>query len=352
MSNDMFFSAEGKKVMVVDDNEVNSMVVASMLEQFAIQVTEVYSGKDAVEKAKYEDFDVIFMDYLMPEMNGIETTEEIRKLGKVKSPAIIGLSADVTPELKSKFSRAGADNVLAKPLTLEALQQLLEEWVPKEQVASLDSKKQAGDDAKQIIEIFSQVNGLNVEEGLSHLGNTVENYIKVLETAVDNIRQQQKHLFVYSESLIQPSSMKISFHSLKGIFLNLGAHKLSEQSQLFELACTNSSVDLLSNDLEQYLKDLDVFVGSLEQGLAQYDGDYKKKQAEQYRPLDEENFTKYYDKLVNDLQKYEYNDLRELTNTLMYASKGEKRILFENVLKEIQNFQYEAALELLGKGQE
>ena len=105
-------------------------------------------------------------------------------------------------------------------------------------------------------------------------------------------------------------------------------------------------------DLEQYLKDLDVFVGSLEQGLAQYDGDYKKKQAEQYRPLDEENFTKYYDKLVNDLQKYEYNDLRELTNTLMYASKGEKRILFENVLKEIQNFQYEAALELLGKGQE
>ena len=100
MSNDMFFSAEGKKVMVVDDNEVNSMVVASMLEQFAIQVTEVYSGKDAVEKAKYEDFDVIFMDYLMPEMNGIETTEEIRKLGKVKRPAIIGLSADVTPELK------------------------------------------------------------------------------------------------------------------------------------------------------------------------------------------------------------------------------------------------------------
>lgn len=350
MSEDMFFHADGVKVMVVDDNEVNSMVVASMLEQFHIVVTEVYAGKDAIEKAKYEDFDIIFMDYLMPEMNGIETTEEIRKLGKVKRPVIIGLSADVTPELKSKFSAAGADNVLAKPLTIEALQQLLERLVPKEQVATIDSKKQVGEDTKKVIEIFSEVSGMNVEEGLSHLGNTVENYIKVLETAVDNIRQQQKRLFVYSESMIQPSSMKISFHSLKGIFLNLGAHKLSEQSQLFELACTNASVDLLTNDLEQYLSDLDVFVRGLEHGLAQYDGDYKRKQLEQYRPMDEETYDQYYAELVNALQKYEYNDLRELTNALLYASKGEKRALYQNVLKEIQDFQYENALELLKKG--
>ena len=102
-----------------------------------------------------------------------------------------------------------------------SLEQLLERLVPKEQVANIDSKKQVGEDTKKVIEIFSEVSGMNVEEGLSHLGNTVENYIKVLETAVDNIRQQQKRLFVYSESMIQPSSMKISFHSLKGIFLNL-----------------------------------------------------------------------------------------------------------------------------------
>lgn len=107
MSEDMFFHADGVKVMVVDDNEVNSMVVASMLEQFHIVVTEVYAGKDAIEKAKYEDFDIIFMDYLMPEMNGIETTEEIRKLGKVKRPVIIGLSADVTPELNLNLVQQG-----------------------------------------------------------------------------------------------------------------------------------------------------------------------------------------------------------------------------------------------------
>ena len=75
MGTESAFRAEGIKALVVDDNEVNTMVVASMLEQFSIPVTEVYSGKEAIERERLEEFDIIFMDYLMPEMDGIEATD-------------------------------------------------------------------------------------------------------------------------------------------------------------------------------------------------------------------------------------------------------------------------------------
>lgn len=342
MSADMIFKAEGIKALVVDDNEVNSMVVASMLEQFSIEVTEAYSGKEAIEKSKYEDFDIIFMDYLMPEMNGIEATEEIRGLGKVKRPVIVALSANDTQELKAKFKSAGVDDVVAKPLELLKVCDILRKWVPDEAVEQVGKKSDFCDTDINLKELFSCVDGLDVEKGLSHLANSSENYIKVIEAAIDNIQTERKRLAVYSQSQVQPSSMKISFHSLKGVFLNLGAQKLSEQSQFFELACANTSVDLVADNLQQFLDDLGQFSLDLQIALAKYDDRYNRE--DRYFPLEEEEFMETNEQLVYHLERYEYNELRELLQKLMYASKGEIRNRYEEIGKAIQNFQYEAAI--------
>ncbi len=345
MSAEMIFKAEGMKALVVDDNEVNSMVVASMLEQFSIEVTEVYSGRDAIEKARYEDYDIIFMDYLMPEMNGIEATEEIRRLGKVKRPVIVALSANDTQELKAKFKSAGVDDVVAKPLELTKVCDILQKWVPDEAVKPMGVEPDLDDTAADLKELFSQVDGLDVEKGLSHLANSSENYIKVIEAAIDNIQTERKRLAVYSQSQVQPSSMKISFHSLKGVFLNLGAKQLSEQSQFFELACANTSVDLIADNLQQFLDDLGEFSLNLQIALAKYDDGYNRE--DRYFPLEEEEFVDINEQLVYHLERYEYNELRELQQKLMYASQGEIRNKYEEIGKAIQNFQYEDAIEQL-----
>ena len=134
METDVVFAGEGMSVLVVDDNEVNTMVVASMLEQYSMLVTEVYSGKEAIEKVRHEDFDIIFMDYLMPEMNGIETTEEIRKLGKVKRPVIVALSANAFDEDTKKSIECGMDGHLAKPINVEMLYSVLQNVLKRVEV--------------------------------------------------------------------------------------------------------------------------------------------------------------------------------------------------------------------------
>ena len=343
----MFFKAEGMKALVVDDNEVNAMVVSSMLEQFEIQVTEVYSGKDAISREQHEEYDIIFMDYLMPEMNGIEATEEIRKLGKVKRPIIIALSADVTPELKSKFEKAGVDDVMAKPLELEAVCGILRKWAPEESVSKKEFDISTDDQVTILRGIFSGVQGLDVEKGLSHLANSAENYMKVIEAAVDNIYAEKNRLLMYSQSMVQPSSMKICFHSLKGVFLNLGVSHLTEQSQMFELACVNPQVDFSALNLKQYLEELDAFVKALENGLEQFDDNYVKNSEERYLPISSEEYYRCKEDLRYYLSYYEFNHLPELTSKLIYASKGETRQQMNRIGKLIQNFQYEEALQAL-----
>lgn len=345
----MFFKAEGMKALVVDDNEVNAMVVSSMLEQFGIQVTEVYAGKDAILLEHREEFDIIFMDYLMPEMNGIEATEEIRKLGTVNRPVIIALSADVTPELKSRFEKAGVDDVIEKPLEIEAVYGILKKWAPEDTVSKKEFDISTDDQLLILREIFSGVQGLDVEKGLSHLANSAANYMKVLEAAVSNIYAEKNRLMVFSESMVQPSSMKICFHSLKGVFLNLGVSHLAEQSQMFELACINPQVDFSALNLKQYMEELDDFVKALENGLEQFDDNYVKASEERYIPISSEEYYRCKEELRYYLSYYEFNHLPELTSKLIYASKGEIRKQMCEIGKLIQNFQYEEALEKLDK---
>lgn len=350
MDTEVVFAGEGMRVLVVDDNEVNTMVVASMLEQYNMLVTEAYSGKDAIEKVKQEDFDIIFMDYLMPEMNGIETTEEIRKLGKVKRPVIVALSANVTTELKEKCKKAGVDDVLEKPLEFDKLCAILKKWMPDKMISeeAMQMVEQGERDLSQkLVELFADVEGLDVEKGLSHLANSAENYIKVIEAAVENIRTEAKRLQVFRVSLVQPASMKNSFHSLKGVFLNLGVKHLSERSQYFELACADDVMELDEVELTKYLEMLQNFLDGLERGLRQYDEKYAVTVQDRFVPISQEKYKECYELLIYYLEKYEYNELQELNETLRCASKGEDREKFEAAGHAIHSFQYEEALEIL-----
>jgi len=331
------------KVLVVDDNEVNAMVVSSMLELYDMKVTEVYSGKDAIDKAKNDDYDIIFMDYLMPEMNGIEATEEIRKLAKVKRPLIVVLSADSTQELKKKFEKSGVDDVIAKPLEAEKLNDILTKWGKIEQISQHEN---ATKEEIDVVSLFSHVVGLDVEKGLSHMANSADNYIKVIEVAIQNIEEQRRQLQLYRLSQVQPSSMKLSFHSLKGIFLNLGAHHLSEQSQNLELACVNRDLELLGERLEQYLSLLDDMIDGLKKGMSKYDHNYSFGE-EKYEPLPQEEYDYIFQVVVEGLKRYEYNELREGLKKLINASQGEQRERWMEVAKLVQVFKYEEALKLI-----
>ncbi len=126
-----FVSAD-YKVLVVDDNAINRKLAVAMLRAYGFQIDEADSGKSAIDKVKSKRYDIVFMDHMMPEMDGIEATRVIRsECGDMTDGTIIiALTANAIQGAKEMYLENGFDDFLSKPFDREKLNSLLKHWIP------------------------------------------------------------------------------------------------------------------------------------------------------------------------------------------------------------------------------
>ncbi len=118
------------KVLIVDDIDINLYVTREMLLSYGLQVDTAISGAEAIEKIKQNDYNIVFMDHIMPGMDGIETTLKIRKLGpKYENIPIIALTANAVFGVKDMFLANGFNDLTLKPLGMHELNKILKEWM-------------------------------------------------------------------------------------------------------------------------------------------------------------------------------------------------------------------------------
>lgn len=136
------FTAKQARVLIVDDMDLNLMLTEELLEPMGMMVDTADSGEKAIEMVKGNKYDVVFMDYMMPYMDGVEATTEIRKMALdcdneqqaqyFRTLPIIVLSGDDAEDTKEKFLCAGVDDFIVKPVEFDRLQKVLLKWLPKE----------------------------------------------------------------------------------------------------------------------------------------------------------------------------------------------------------------------------
>lgn len=117
-------------VLIVDDIEINLMIAEGVMEPYNMHVDTATSGKEAIQMVQQKDYDIIFMDHMMPELDGVDTTKMIRELGgKHKDQVIVALTANALEESKKLFEEATMQDFLAKPIELKALDVVLKRWL-------------------------------------------------------------------------------------------------------------------------------------------------------------------------------------------------------------------------------
>ena len=131
---------------MVDDTEINLLLTKEILSPLGIAVDTVASGEEALHMIQREEYHLVFMDYVMPGMDGVETTDKIRKLaikeadaGKAdyyKTLPIIALTGDTSERTREMFQMAGINDVTEKPVEYERLKSVLLKWLPKELIQS------------------------------------------------------------------------------------------------------------------------------------------------------------------------------------------------------------------------
>lgn len=132
-----FTSPEGE-ILLVDDNRVNRRVFCGLLKQTQIKITDVGSGRECLDHIRQKHYDIIFLDHMMPEMDGMETMQRMKEMedNLCKDTPVIMLTANAIMGAKEQYLAAGFDDFLAKPIDQTKLERLMMHWMPQEKIHS------------------------------------------------------------------------------------------------------------------------------------------------------------------------------------------------------------------------
>ena len=257
-SDEMPVFAPEARILVIDDNTVNLSVASGLLSLSKITAETATSGKQAIEMIKQRQYDIVFMDHRMPEMDGAETTRRIRELG-ITVP-IIALTASAVIGAREKMLEAGMDDYLSKPIIKAELRQMLMKWLPAEKLSDTPGGTLSADEGetevnKKFRKRVSYIKGLNAPTGLGRVDGQWDIYEKTLKLMLTEIEKSNKNLSVFLADG-DMDSFRIEVHGIKGSLANIGAMELATKAYDLEIAAAGSDTNLCKNNLPDLLDGL------------------------------------------------------------------------------------------------
>jgi signal transduction histidine kinase/DNA-binding NarL/FixJ family response regulator/HPt (histidine-containing phosphotransfer) domain-containing protein len=263
---------EGINVLVVDDNSINLNVASGFLATHGIKADAVTGGMAAVRKVQEKRYDLVFMDHMMPEMDGIESAQAIRGLDDpwLKSMPIVALSANAMSGAREAFLAAGMNDFIAKPIDAGELNAMLVKWLPADKITTAaetqkkgkyaardpapaktpPSPKEDSDGPPEDGDMFrdlAQIEGFNPVTGLSHIGGNTEAYFGILRQFCDQYDAYEAEIRCYL-SAEDWQNYSIKLHAMKGILATIGTDSLSKRAYKLELAGKGGEYDTCKNE--------------------------------------------------------------------------------------------------------
>jgi len=252
--NDYRIYAPDAKILVVDDNAINLNVACGLLQLCKIAADTAMSGQEAIEKINQNQYDIVFMDHMMPGMDGVEATKIIREMG-VKI-TIIALTANAVAGAKEEFFTAGMDDWLTKPINKALFFKLLDKWIPAEKItrAPIDADDSVEDVRDEFRASIEQIEGLSVKAGLER-NSGWDSYKSSLRLMLKEIETCDRNLNDFLDSG-DMRNFSISVHGMKSALAFIGASKLSALAYDLELAADKGDADFCASHLPPFLRGL------------------------------------------------------------------------------------------------
>jgi len=241
------FNAPEARILVVDDIKTNLSVAEGLLLPYKTNVDLALSGEDAIEAVKKKHYDLLFMDHMMPGMNGVEATRLIKEIAN--DLPIIALTANAVTGVKEMFFENGFSDFLSKPIDIIKLDTILEKWIPKEkQVPAINADNNdvdANENHLRILAVF-------YKDGLDR----IEKIKKCLE-------EEDYHLYI------------VHVHALKSASANIGENEISYEAKALETAGHHGNLEFVKLHTPRFLANLQQVLSNINARLE------KKKEKKQ-----------------------------------------------------------------------
>lgn len=256
------FEAPGARVLLADDMQMNLKVFIGLLKETKIKVDTAVNGAEALRLVQSKHYDIVFLDHMMPVMDGIEAFRQMKKLEdnpNADTPVVM-LTANAVADAKVRYMNEGFSDYMAKPIREEILLATLRKFLPKDLIRDVDvqvSETNRNDDAsvagsEKVPAKAALSDYLDTASGLSYCMNDEGFYGEMLDEYVRSDKVAE--LVDYFEKG-DFENYRIGVHALKSTSLTIGAVKISESAKALEMACKDGDLDYVKENHQRFIED-------------------------------------------------------------------------------------------------
>lgn len=251
MSDNTTLYAPEAKILVVDDMDVNLRVITGLLKSSEIKIDTADSGHKAISLATKNVYDIIFLDHMMPDMDGFETYDALKsddaKLND--NTPIIMLTANAISGAKEEYLSRGFSDYLSKPVRLHELVDMLVKYLPDEYVSFKEKEKKITSKKKEG-SLLDKLSFLDVQSGLLYNGSDEELFVATITDYYnENLTDRITEMFETENY----KKYSVFTHSLKSSSLAIGAIEMHEKAKAHELAAKGGDIDYVKDNFKDLM---------------------------------------------------------------------------------------------------
>ncbi|MBR4174563.1 MAG: response regulator [Lachnospiraceae bacterium] len=240
------FTAPDARILIVDDNAINITIAKGLLAPIGAVCDGALSGREAIKMLRRKDYDLVFMDHMMPELDGVDTTRIIRQdVRRADKVPIIALSANAMEDAKLMFRQAGMNDFVAKPIDVRHLVHCVRKWLPQNKIIEDVNDGQARNTLDGVVGSLEHrmYAGLDSVSAINSLGSA-DLYEKIVGEYYRGGREKYE-LIQKAFSNEDWEDYTIRVHALKSSSRQIGAMELGELAQEMEFAGKSGDIDAI-----------------------------------------------------------------------------------------------------------
>lgn len=308
------------RVLVVDDNRINRKVACGALEPYQFLVDEAKSGAQAIGLVQKNRYDMILMDHMMPEMDGIETTDHIRReCGENgEAPVIIALSANAYNNAREMFMSSGFQDFIAKPVDKDELHCMLCRWIEPQRRQSVAGTPETLEKIARADAAGLYMSGVDTERVLRAHSGGIEDYLELLEL-YEMDGEPKTELIRRLAAEENYKDYEIEVHGLKSASANIGAYEFSELAKSHELAAKEGNEALIREDVGHLLAEYGCLLDEIRRVLRAHGRLHEQELTEQTegQMTDEAETHRRMQEILSDVENFRPKDAAAKTEALL-----------------------------------
>jgi len=264
------------KVLIVDDIIPNLYVATGLIKPYKVKIETLMSGKEAVDRIKDGAvYDVIFMDHMMPGMDGIEATRQMREFGY--NGTIVALTANAVAGQAEMFLENGFDAYISKPIDIRELDAVLNKFIrDKQTVEVIEASK------KGILKFADSIDGFDIQKGLNKFGGDEGIYLRLLTKYVSSASSMLESLAEFDNENL--NDYLITVHGFKGASVGMYANNIGEMAGRLEKAAKEKDITFIHENNSAFISAAQNFIDELKKMFAIIEAENQKPKKESPDP--------------------------------------------------------------------